>query len=425
MPYCTQLDFTITGLPAELINFDIRGLTVENIELGTHGYMFGASIQQIEVTNQTTCKCPQAFNRMFGHPLMENAACGVTDTIYSSISTSYFNMGGIHVSKKGFQSNGLDSAISSCEYLIDDPILRVLMWTMAVFATGGNFTVIVYRVVWGRENLQRVHGIYPFHLAISDLLMGVYLFIIAQADTAYRGEYVLYDEEWRHGQLCHLAGFLSTLSSETSAILILLITVDRFLAIRFPFGQYMIEAKHAWISCGAVWSVGLIAASTPLIMSDWEVYTFNSICVGLPLNTDEYPGSSYTTGIFIGINSALFLLIAIGQASIYRAMWANSRRASLNADQAKRRYKRDLAVARRLSLVVITDFLCWFPICVMGLMAQSGLLLIPNSAYAWSALVVMPINSAINPLLYTLRNVICGVIGKFRKQSTSDIKPTP
>ena len=150
-------------------------------------------------------------------------------------------------------------------------------------------------------------------------------------------------------------------------------------------------------------------ATLPLIIKDWEIYSHNSICVGLPLNKDVYPGSGFALGIFIGVNSVLFFTIALGQGAIYRANWVKSKSAKLNEEQAKRRYKRDLAIARQLSLIVITDFLCWFPICIMGLMAQRGYL-IPDSAYAWSAVVVLPINSAINPVLYTLRNVFTDVI---------------
>ena len=414
--HCTQLDFTITGLPPELENLDIRGLNIDNIQL-THGASSGGSLRQIEVSDPTHCKCPQAFYSMFGKSLPADATCGLTDTIYSSLYRglkSTYRYDGLDTQIVGYQTDGFDSAISSCEYLIADPVLRIILWTMAVFATAGNFAVIVYRAVWDRGSLQKSHGIYPFNLAVSDLLMGVYLIIITEADTRFRGEYVLQDQEWRTGFMCHLAGFLSTVSSETSAILIFLITVDRFLAIQFPFGQHRISTSHTWQLCAAVWLTGVCIASVPLLVSDWQVYSFNSICVGLPLNTDVYPGSGYATGIFIGVNSVLFLLIAVGQAAIYRAMWVNSKQMTLNEEQAKRRYKRDMAVARQLSLIVITDFLCWFPICIMGLMAQNGQV-IPDVAYAWSAVLILPINSSINPLLYTLRHVVNDVIRRCHK----------
>ena len=69
----------------------------------------------------------------------------------------------------------------------------------------------------------------------------------------------------------------------------------------------------------------------------------------------------------------------------------------------------DLVVARRLVTVVMTDFLCWFPVSVLG-----GLAFLGSSSSSPSgslstgdvrvvlALVVLPLNSALNPVLYTL-----------------------
>ena len=37
-----------------------------------------------------------------------------------------------------------------------------------------------------------------------------------------------------------------------------------------------------------------------------------------------------------------------------------------------RRRRQEMSIARRLFLVALTDFLCWFPVGVMGLMAEFG-----------------------------------------------------
>ena len=158
-----------------------------------------------------------------------------------------------------------------------------------------------------------------------------------------------------------------------------------------------------------------------------------SICVGLPLNTEEYPGESYATGIFIGMNSIIFILIAVGQVLIYRANRVNTSKVAMFGARAKRRYKEDLAIARHLSLVVVTDFCCWFPVCVMGVLAQTGHN-ISDDVIAWSAVVVLPINSALNPLLYTAptlgslvargRNLRCVRMVRCRKGYDVDAEET-
>ena len=97
----------------------------------------------------------------------------------------------------------------------------------------------------------------------------------------------------------------------------------------------------------------------------------------------------------------LFLLIAIGQYLIFKAKVGINEKSQFTGASAQRRYDNDLAIARQLSLVVITDFLCWFPIGLMGLIALSGNE-VSQDAYVLSAILIVPINSAINPLLYTI-----------------------
>jgi hypothetical protein len=51
--------------------------------------------------------------------------------------------------------------------------------------------------------------------------------------------------------------------------------------------------------------------------------------------------------------------------------------------------------------VVVSDFLCWFPVGVLGLTAYSGLP-VPGEANVAVAIFVLPLNSVLNPFLYTL-----------------------
>ena len=57
-----------------------------------------------------------------------------------------------------------------------------------------------------------------------------------------------------------------------------------------------------------------------------------------------------------------------------------------------------MAVARRLLAVVMTDFFCWFPIGLLGLLAKSGVP-ISGDVNVAMAIFVLPFNSALNPLL--------------------------
>ena len=415
LSHCTNLDFQITDLPLSLRMMDLRGLGIQNIKLKPTAEVVTdppAPKLRIVVSDPMMC-CPHVVHQMFGNRrVFDNCLTpNYRQFFYKDLNlkikprmTLYEWYRAYRISKVGGVERAFITGISSCENLIGSPVLRGLVWAMAVSAFAGNALVILYRVVGTKACRGQSYWLFVVNLGMSDLLMGVYLIIIASATAQFSGEYALHDTTWRHGPVCQLAGVITTVSSETSAIFMLLVTLDRFVAIRFPLRVVRMSQKWAVLACCLGWLVGLVVAVVPVLM-EWEVYSFNSICVGLPLNNEAYLGSKYAVGIFIGINSVIFVLIAIGQIAVFWAKRVSSTeiKASMSGQQAQRRFQEDLAIARYLAIIVLSDFCCWFPICVMGVLAQTGsdLASTDTDVYAWSAVVVMPINSAINPLLYT------------------------
>jgi len=55
---------------------------------------------------------------------------------------------------------------------------------------------------------------------------------------------------------------------------------------------------------------------------------------------------------------------------------------------------------KKVFRILATDFFCWFPISLMAMLSIAGVP-ISNTAYAVSAIVLLPINSALNPILFS------------------------
>ena len=72
--------------------------------------------------------------------------------------------------------------------------------------------------------------------------------------------------------------------------------------------------------------------------------------------------------------------------------------------RSSRQVQQDSAVARRLLSVVLTDFLCWVPVGLVGVLAALGTP-VPPTVTVSIAVFVMPLNSAINPYLYTFNKL--------------------
>ena len=169
---------------------------------------------------------------------------------------------------------------------------------------------------------------------------------------------------WRESAWCTTAGVLSTVSSQASVFFVCLITIDRLLVIKYPFGTVSITQRTALIACGLSWILALFLATIPIIFIDYfegRFYSRSGLCIALPLTRDRSPGWIYSVIVFVGLNFITFLLVGIGQAMIFIEI----RKSAKQVRKSKSR-QRDLQVARNLILVATTDFLCWFPIGVMG-----------------------------------------------------------
>ena len=143
----------------------------------------------------------------------------------------------------------------------------------------------------------------------------------------------------------------------------------------------------------------MVLATVPLLpmTSHWALYSQTGICVPLPIKSGHSGGESYTFGVLILLNLALFMVIAAGQAVIYWTVRASS---LTMAGQAARNSS-EARVARRLITVAVSDFLCWFPIGLLGLLSSQGIP-VPGEVNVGVAIFVLPLISALNPCLHTL-----------------------
>lgn len=265
---------------------------------------------------------------------------------------------------------------SSCADLMRNEVLRSLVWIIGLFSLLGNASSLVYRIVYDRERLKLGYGIFVSNLAVADFLMGFYLIIIASADAFLRGNYITHDETWRTSGWCKFAGVLSTLSSEASVFFIFWITVDRFLVIKYPFGQVRFTTKYAITASVISWFIAIGISIIPFLITSYfkdSFYSNSPVCLALPLTRNKAPGWIYAVGVFIGFNFVTFLLIAFGQVAIYneiklsrKNLQGKRKKAVIDSKKGIKGRSGDLRIARNLLLVASTDFLCWFPIGVLG-----------------------------------------------------------
>ncbi len=296
----------------------------------------------------------------------------------------------------------IQDGFSSCDELLKNTVLKYSIWILGLMAFIGNLIVIIWRSV--SKDSNRVNSFLLTNLAVADFLMGMYMLIVAYKDRVWDGVYFKHDIPWRASNLCIFAGVISTASSEVSVLTLTVITLERMVCIVFPFKFQRWSLKKASTIMFAVWILGLSISLVPLLNDayfydyDTNVHFFgrSAVCLPFQLSSDRPAGWEYSVFVFLVLNGISFFFILLAYVLIYHTVVkaASSVRST--------RVNQDSAIAKRMMFIILTDFLCWFPVIIISILALTGNLYDPSKqVYAWIAVFVLPINSSINPLLYT------------------------
>ena len=331
------------------------------------------------------------------------------------------------------------SQFLTCGRLLSNQIQRILMWIFGLFAVISNVCALVYRC----RQQQRQNKVQLFlisNLSMSDLVMGLYMLMIASADVYYHDYFP--SEAWRSSITCRVAGALSMLSSEASVFFVTLLSVDRFMGIRYMYSTKRLGTVSARVVVAALWVFASVLSiiSTVLSVFNPDLYDNSEVCTGLPLSRSNKFETTYyqydteltdskfqpivynnTLSIAHGTKPGVYFGIAVFTILNFIAVWVilfcyigifitvkqTAREAGRNQNQ-----KEELKMAVKMGLIVLTDMMCWLPIIILSILVQTGRQTVSPYVYTWIVTVVLPINSAINPFLYTLATAIFGFIQK-------------
>uniref|UniRef100_H2Z7C7 G-protein coupled receptors family 1 profile domain-containing protein n=1 Tax=Ciona savignyi TaxID=51511 RepID=H2Z7C7_CIOSA len=353
-----------------------------------------------------------------------------------------------------------DSVFSSKYELIANPVLRAFVWIMAFMAIAGNLATVSCSL--------RANHLLVLNLALSDLIMGIYLLLLGSAGAFYSGVYCANKLYWLSSTLCDVMGVMVVTSSEMSVLTMVMLTALRLYAVLNPFySSTRPQIKVVIFFIAATWFFSLFLSLLPLsvglqgifvgsaVMQDnpffdnvvvdfqttknlaeklyvfdrkhidsssvnieeassWKdylsvtiapyipftnicihrYYSANSVCIPNLFVTSTVPAWGFTFFLMIlNLSSFLFVFIA------YIAIYIKSSRTKL-VKRTSKGFVRTSALEKKIVRLIASDFCCWVPVSVIGFISIGGIP-VPDIAYVVSAAVLLPINSALNPLFYS------------------------
>uniref|UniRef100_A0A673NM92 Thyrotropin receptor n=1 Tax=Sinocyclocheilus rhinocerous TaxID=307959 RepID=A0A673NM92_9TELE len=277
-------------------------------------------------------------------------------------------------------------AFNPCEDIAGFGFLRVAIWFINVLAIVGNLTVLL--VLFTSRCKLTVPKFLMCHLAFADLCIGVYLLMIATVDLMTRGHYSQHAIEWQTGVGCGIAGFLSVFGGELSVYTLSTITVERWHTITHALRlERRLGLRHASSIMVVGWVVCLGMALLPLM----GVSSYNKVSMCLPMDIETPLSQAYVILLLL-FNVGAFLVICGCYVCIYTAV----RNPEFPGRAA------DAKIAKRMAVLIFTDFLCMAPISFFAISAAFKVPLITVTNSKILLVLFYPINSCANPFLYAI-----------------------
>ncbi|PRD32449.1 UNVERIFIED_CONTAM: Follicle-stimulating hormone receptor [Trichonephila clavipes] len=267
--------------------------------------------------------------------------------------------------KRGLKSFGDDersgrpSPFMPCEDLFGWWSLRCGVWVVFLLALLGNGVVVIVLII-GKSKLD-VPRFLVCNLASADFCMGIYLGMLAVVDASTLGEFKVFAIKWQSSISCEIAGFFGVFSSELSVYTLSVITLERNYAITHAMHlNKRLSLRHAFYIMFIGWTFAITMALLPLFgISDYSKF---AIC--LPFETEDFFSLAYVIFLIL-INGVAFLILMGCYLKMYCAIRGSQ---AWNSNDSR--------IARRMALLVFTDFLCWAPVAFFSFTALCGLQLV-------------------------------------------------
>nr|XP_046229937.1 thyrotropin receptor [Scatophagus argus] len=273
-----------------------------------------------------------------------------------------------------------------CEDIMGFDFLRVSVWFVSLLAVLGN--VVVLLVLLTSHYKLSVSRFLMCHLAFADLCMGIYLLLIASVDIYTRAEYFNHAIDWQTGPGCGLAGFFTVFASELSVYTLTVITLERWYAITFAMRlDRKLHLHHAAAVMLGGWIFCLLLALLPLV----GVSSYQKVSICLPMDTQSTVAQVYILSVLV-LNIMAFLVICACYFKIYCAVHSPHYHSG----------SKDTNIAKRMAVLIFTDFLCMAPISFYAMSAVLDRPLITVSNSKILLVLFYPLNSCANPFLYAI-----------------------
>ena len=297
------------------------------------------------------------------------------------------------------------TANGSCFSLINPKALKIgvtfaLSLILVVSLVGNSLIVLI---VSKTPTLRKPINMLIANMAMSDLLYPIFLFPVRLAD--------LHAGSWPIGgtlgqALCKIHPFLADISSLVSIQSLVLITVDRFVAVVVPLRSSLITPKLCPFFIVATWIVA-VAVHLPHLVA-YKLVEYQERLRYKLLWQEAFGGNTYPNYLLAGAIVFFFtpfVLLVILYSIIMIKLKKQVHPGEQSANAEEQRARRNRNVLKVATAIVVVFLICWIPFFINWIIhnfsAPDSRILSSCSFYQYFifTLFMAYANCAINPII--------------------------
>ncbi|XP_056131073.1 leucine-rich repeat-containing G-protein coupled receptor 6-like [Lampris incognitus] len=277
-----------------------------------------------------------------------------------------------------------------CDSLLGSWLVRVGLWSISLLSLLGNSLLLLSLL--GSAGFLSPLRFTVACMGASNLLTGVCTCTLALVDALTLGEFGHHGARWEGGPGCQATGWVWVFASESSVLLLTLAAVQCGVSVTCARAYGKSPSLGSVRTCALFClTFSLTLASLPLV--GVGEYGSSPLCLPSPLPPpSSRPSSSLGFPLALIMMNTLCLLIVTG--SYIRLYWELLRRECEGLW--------DCAMIKHVAWLIFTNGLLYVPVAFLSLCSLLGLLSLGEEVLKSVLLLLQPLPSCLNPLLFLL-----------------------
>ncbi len=293
----------------------------------------------------------------------------------------------------------------SCENILPQVALKVTYLSFAVMI----FVVNVISIVWQTQlqESSKTSVLTIITINCNDFLCGVYLGGIAAADLSIGNNFLFQEKNWKSGVLCFSEVCIVLSFTIFSSMILVFLAKSRLEIVKTPVDTEFkkISFVTKWISGLAISSM-FLAVSLTLILK----FTSGSVPINLCLPFVDPTNSVAVVKVIIYLCSLLQFSASTSIVILHVQLIHKYLQSQKTLEGMKSGNHSSVPLVVQLILLSFSCIFCWIPTTSVYLSAMF-LDKYPTEMVIWILVASMPVNSYLNPIIfsvYALRNFLTG-----------------